>query len=191
LLAPVVVDDQVTALVEIWQKAERHPDAAAGFLKFLTDMARLASLYTRNFQRRQMTGQQQLWIQLETFARKIHGSLNPTEVCYVIANEGRRLIDCDRVSIALFQGRRTRMEAISGADVVEKRSNLVQLMRKLCKRVARWGEKLIYTGSKDDSLPPDVLEALDNYLAESNSKLLAVMPLRDEREKNTKKRPRS
>jgi hypothetical protein len=191
LLAPVVVDDQVTALVEVWQRAERHPDAAGGFLKFLTDMARLASLYVRNYQRRQMTGQQQLWLQLETFSRKIHGSLNPTEVSYVIANEGRRLIDCDRVSVALCQGRKTRIEAVSGADVVEKRSNLVRLMRKLCSRVARWGEKLVYSGTKDDTLPPKVLEALDKYLAESNSKLLVVMPLRDEREKNTKKRPRS
>jgi hypothetical protein len=191
LLAPVLVDDQVAALVEIWQFPDRHPEAAGGFLKFLTDMARLASIYTRNFQRRQMTGQQQLWVQLESFARKIHNSLHPTEVAYVVANEGRRLIDCDRVSVALTQGRRTRIEAISGADVVEKRSNLVRLMRKLCNRVAGWGEKLIYTGAKDDSLPPDVLTALDNYLAESNSKLLAVVPLRDERETNTNKRPRS
>jgi hypothetical protein len=191
LLAPVMVDDQVAALVEIWQFPDRHPDAAGGFLKFLTDMARLASIYTRNFQRRQMTGQQQLWVQLETFARKIHASLNTTEVAYVVANEGRRLIDCDRVSVAITQGRRTRIEAISGADVVEKRSNLVQLMRRLCNRVAGWGEKLVYTGAKDDSLPPDVLDALDGYLAESNSKLLAVVPLRDEREADTNKRPRS
>jgi hypothetical protein len=191
LIAPVVVDDQVTALVEVWQRAERHPEAAGGFLKFLTDMARLASLYVRNYQRRQMTGQQQLWLQLETFSRKLHGTLNPTEVSYVIANEGRRLIDCDRVSVALCQGRKTRIEAVSGADVVEKRSNLVRLMRKLCSRVARWGEKLVYSGTKDDTLPPKVLEALDKYLAESNSKLLVVMPLRDEREKDTKKRPRS
>lgn len=191
LLAPVMVDDQVAALVEIWQFPDRHPDAAGGFLKFLTDMSRLASIFTRNFQRRQMTGQQQLWVQLETFARKIHASLHPTEVAYIVANEGRRLIDCDRVSVALTEGKRTRIEAISGADVVEKRSNLVQLMRKLCNRVAVWGEKLIYTGTKDDSLPPDVLEALDSYLAESNSKLLAVVPLRDERETNTNKRPRS
>jgi hypothetical protein len=192
LVAPVVVDDQVIAMVEVWQFAERHPDAAGGYLKFLTDMARLASLYARNYQRRQMTGQQQLWVQLESFARKIHASLNPTEVAYLVANEGRRLIDCDRVSVALFHGRGSaRIEAISGVDVVERRSNLVRLMRKLCNRVAHWREKLVYTGVKDDSLPPDVLAALDAYLAESNSKLLTVVPLRDEREKDNEKRSRS
>jgi hypothetical protein len=40
---------------------------------------------------------------------------------------------------------------------------------------------------RDDSLPPKVLTALDAYLAESNSKLLVVQPLRDERD--TDKRP--
>src|SRR5262249_57080546 len=35
------------------------------------------------------------------------------------------------------------------------------------------------------------LHALDEYLAESNSKLLVAMPLKDEREQESKKPPRS
>src|SRR5207244_2008008 len=107
--------------------------------------------------------------------RQIHTSLHPMEVGYVIANEGRRLVDCDRVSVAMRRGRKTVVEAISGADVVERRSNLVRLMAKLFDNVLKWGEKLIYQGIKDDSLPPGVLKALDAYLAESNSKLLAKL----------------
>src|SRR5439155_15881029 len=105
--------------------------------------------------------------QLEAFARQIHGSLNPTEVAYLVANEGRRLIDCDRVTVAQRLGKKTYVEAISGADVVEKRSNLVRLMCQLCNHVLVWGEKLIYSGTKDEGLPPDVLTSLDAYLAES------------------------
>src|SRR5205807_5684567 len=157
----------------------------------LVRMAELCSLYTRNHLLRQMGGQQQLWTQLEAFARQIHASLNPTEVAYIVANEGRRLIQCDRVSIAVRHGKRTTVEAVSGADVVEKRSNLIQLMRKLFDSVLKWGEKLVYNGTKDDSLPPAVYKALDAFLAESNSKLLVVMPLRDEREAESKKPPRS
>ena len=46
-----------------------------------------------------------------------------------------------------------------------------------------WGEKLVFSGTRDDSLPPKVLAALDAYLAESNSKLLVVMPLRRARKR--------
>jgi hypothetical protein len=191
LIAPILVDKQIAGLIEVWQDADRNPNAQRGFLEFITRMAELASSYTRNHQLRQMVGQQTLWTQLEAFARQIHGSLNPMEVGYVVANEGRRLVDCDRVSVAMRRGKKTHIEAISGADVVEKRSNLVRLMAALMNKVIVWGEKLIYQGTKDDSLPPGVLKALDAYLAESNSKLLVILPLKDERESESKKPPRS
>jgi hypothetical protein len=191
LVVPILVDQAVAGLLEIWQSPNRDPKAFQGFLQFMTRMAHLASLYVRNNKLRTIVGQQQLWTQLETYTRQIHGSLDPTEVAYQIANEGRRLIECDRLSIGVRHGRKTRIEAISGADVVEKRSNLVQLMRTLVERVLKWGEKLVYTGVKDDSLPPGILTALDDFLAESNSKLLVIMPLRDEREGESKRPPRS
>lgn len=191
LLAPIIHDKQVAGLVEIWQDPTRGPDAQRGFLQFVIRMAALASGYTRNHQLRQMVGQQQVWVQLEAFAKLIHGTLQPTEVAYLVANEGRRLVEADRVSVALREARKPRVEAISGADIVEKRSNLVQLMRALFEAVMKWGERLVYSGTKDDTLPPAVLEALDNYLGESNSKVLVVMPLKDEREEKSKQMPRS
>lgn len=191
LLVPILYDKQVAGIVEVWQDPNRGADAQRGFLQFMVRMAALAAGYTRNFQLRQMVGQQQVWQQLETFARQIHASLNPTEVSYLVANEGRRLVEADRVSVAIRYGKKPQVTAISGTDVVEKRSNLVQLMRALFEKVIEWGEKLVYTGVKDDTLPPAVLKALDAYLSESNSKLLVVVPLQDEREKEKKKQARS
>ena len=191
LIAPIVLNNAVVGLLEVWQDPRHSPDALPGFLQFLIKMAGLAALFIRNQNLRQLSGQQQVWEELEKFSRKIHSSLNPTEVAYLIANEGRRLVICDRVSVAVREGRKTHIEAISGADVVEKRSNLVQLQCALAEKVAKWGERLVYQGTKDESLPPPVLDALDTYLAESNSKLLVVMPLRDEREKNLERPPRS
>ncbi len=116
-----------------------------GFLQYMGLMADLCARYLRNQRMTQLAGQQQLWTQLEAYARQIHGSLNPMEVSYLVANEGRRLIECDRVSIAIrYRPQARKIEAVSGADVVEKRSNLVKLMRTLCDRVLAWGEKLVF-----------------------------------------------
>ncbi|HEY7423837.1 MAG TPA: hypothetical protein VH682_06280 [Gemmataceae bacterium] len=183
LIAPIVVNQQAAGIIEVWQSANRPTQAVTGYLQYMTFMAELASRYQRNQIMGQLTGQQQVWTQLETFARQVHNSLHPTEVAYQVANEGRRLIECDRVSVAIRQfGSKARIEAVSGADVVERRSNLIRLMRSLCEHVMSWGEKLVFSGVRDDSLPPKVLSALDAYLAESNSKLLVVQPLRDERD---------
>jgi hypothetical protein len=191
LLVPVVVDREVVGLLEVWQSPTFPPSTVNVHVQFLVRMASLASAYLRNHQRREVIGQQRLWTHLETFARHIHSSLSPAEVAYTIVNEARRLVGCDRISVAMRRGRRTAVEAISGADVIEKRSNLVQQMRLLFRRVLAWGDTLVYTGTRDSSLPPPVLKALDAYLAESNSKLLVILPLRDEREVAIKRRPRS
>jgi hypothetical protein len=191
LLAPILQEKQVIGLVEIWQDPTRAASVVQNLYQFLVRMAAFISIFQRNHQLRTMLGQQDLWLKLETFSRQIHASLHTTEVAYLIANEARRLIEVDRVSVATRPGTGCVVTAISGADVVEKRSNLVQLMRHLFDAVIEWGERLVYTGTKDDALPPKVLESLDAYLGESNSKILVIMPLIDEREKELKKTPRS
>ena len=111
-------DKQVAGIVELWNDPNRGVEGQNNALRFLVEMSALAAGFTRNHQLRQMVGQQQVWLQLETFAKQIHGSLNPTEVSYVVANEGRRLVDCDRISVAL-RSDKPKVLAISGADVVE------------------------------------------------------------------------
>src|SRR5262249_28303961 len=150
-------NEQCSGLLEVWQGANRARQAVPGFLQFMQHMAELATRYQRNQMIGQMAGQQQLWTQLESFARQVHASLNITEVSYIVANDGRRLVDCDRVSVAVRRGTRTDIEAVSGCDTVEHRSNLVRLMRKLADEVLTWGEKLSFTGTRDDTLRPKVL----------------------------------
>jgi hypothetical protein len=194
LMVPILQNEQVSGLIEVWQGANRPPGAVPGFLQYMTLMAELCTRYQRNQMIGQLSGQQQLWSQLEAFTRQIHSSLNPTEVAYQVANEGRRMIECDRVSVAVRRGYRTAIDAVSGADVVEKRSALVRAMRKLSEAVLDWGEKLVFAGTKEEGLPPKVLEALDAYLAESPSQLLVVLPLRPplddkDKEKGKERKP--
>jgi hypothetical protein len=184
LIAPIQLEKDAVGLVEVWHQANLDPRIQRTCLNYLIQMAGYAGAYVRNQQGRTAAGQEQVWTQLETFARDIHASLDPTRVAFQIANEGRRIIGCDRVSVAVCHSKKCKIEAVSGSDVVEKRSNLIQLMRALVDSTLKWGEKLVYTGTKDEGLPPDVLNALDDYLAESNSKLLVLQPLRDERQKD-------
>lgn len=184
LLVPVQMEKDVAGLVELWVEQRYDVRMQRTFLNYLVQMAGYAAQYMRTQTGRKLVGQEQIWSQVEAFARDIHSSLDPTRVAFAIANEGRRLIGCDRLSVATVVDRKAKIEAVSGSDVVEKRSNLIQLMRALCDKVLKWGEKLVFQGEKDESLPPDVLATLDDYLAESNSKFLIVQPLRDERQKD-------
>src|SRR5579884_1028412 len=192
LLAPMKVDEEVVGMLEVWQRPNFQPaNALEGFMRFLLAMAEIASIYIRNRQRRRMVGQEQLWQQMEAFDLQVQASLNTTEVSYLVANEGRRLIDCDRVSIGVRYGKKVSIQAVSGVDIVERRSKQIRRLQLLCRRVLEWNEKLVFRGVPDESIPPKVVQALDAYLEESTSKLLVVAPLRDPREEESKKPARS
>jgi hypothetical protein len=180
-IAPILTEDnQTLGLVEIFQKPTWHPQ---DLITYTIQVAGYASNYLRNTSNRKVANQEQIWTQLEVFTRQVHQSLNPTEVAYVVANEGRRLIGCDRISVGVRHGRKVTIEAVSGADVVEKASTHIKRMREMFDSVIQWGEKLTYRGSRDETLPPRVLAALDAYLTEQNPKLLTIVPVRDDREK--------
>ena len=72
------------------------------------------------------------------------------EAAYTIANEARRLIECDRVSVALRKGNRCTIEAVSGQDVFDKRSNTVRLLGRLASAVVATGEPVWYAGDTRD-----------------------------------------
>ncbi|MBM3982236.1 MAG: hypothetical protein FJ304_18615 [Planctomycetes bacterium] len=186
LFAPIVSPDkQPLGLLEIFQDATHDPRMYPTFLNYTLQMAGYASQYHQFCNARVAAGVEKTYSAVEQFARQIHGSLNPTEVAYHVANEGRKLIECDRLCVGIRHDRwRVTVEAVSGADVVEKASTHVRRLRDLMEAVLAWGEPLTFRGQQDAGLPPAVAAALDAYLHESQPKLLIVQPCRDEREKD-------
>ncbi len=176
ILAPLIVDKQVVGLLEILMDPARRAAGQKSTLRFVGDLADLAANYLKNRQMRQMVSQQRMWNQLETFTAQIHNNLDFKETTYSVVNDGKRLVGCDRMSVALKLSGRTMVEAISGQEVVEQRSNQVRELTKLCKAVIRSGEDLVYTGHTD-GFAPDLRDALETYVDESGSKAVAVVLL--------------
>lgn len=181
VLGPVAVDRQVQGLIEVFQRPGTPPNTQRGYLRFLLQMCDLAADYLKTRQLRHYTSRQALWGQLEQFTRAAHASLDPRLTAYTIANEARRLIECDRVSVAIRRGKQCQVEAVSGQDTIDKRSNTIALLNRLTTAVVRTGETVWYTGSTRD-LPPQVEEALEQYVDETHTKMLAILPLKHELE---------
>jgi hypothetical protein len=173
IIAPLFVDKQVVGLVEIMMDPTRRAATQKSTLRFVGDLCDLATTYLKNRSMRQMVSQQKLWNQLEGFAHDIHSSLSLKDTSFTVANEGKRLVGCDRLSVTLKVGGRTMVEAVSGQEVVEQRANLIRELTRLGKVVLRSGEDLVYTGVTD-SFSPDIRDALEAYIDESGSKAITV-----------------
>ena len=173
IVAPLMVDKQVVGLLEVLMDPNRRAAQQKSTLRFVSDLCDLAATYLKNRQMRQMMSQQRLWNQLEGFTHQIHGSLDLKETSYAVVNDGKRLVGCDRLSVALKIAGRTMVEAVSGQEVVEQRSNLVRELTRLCKVVIRSGEDLVYTGNTE-GCAPDIRDALEMYVDESGSKVVVI-----------------
>jgi len=175
IAVPIERGETRAGLIEIFQ----HPQdeqVERGYLVFLQQLAVVAGDY---LQRRQMVslGDQQVALaQVERFSRAVHESLDPVATAFVLANEARRIIGCDRVGVLVRRRRQLRLEAVSGQESVERRANEVQAIEALTRVVARAGEPLWHPDPSRE-LPPQIEEELENYIDESHTSALAIIPL--------------
>lgn len=174
---PLGHDNQVEGLIEIFQRPDTQPNTQRGYLQFLRQVCDLAAEWFKNRKLREFGDRHSLWAQADQFARQVHESLDVRETSYVLVNEGRRLLGCDRVTVAILRGGSCKVEAVSGQDTLDNRSNVVTLLNKLATRVVKSGEPLWYAGSTED-MPPQIEQAIEEYVDQSYTKSLAVIPLR-------------
>ncbi|MDP7018418.1 MAG: HlyD family efflux transporter periplasmic adaptor subunit [Pirellulaceae bacterium] len=177
VLAPLICDGQVEGVLEVFQRPDSQPATQRGYLRFLIQMAELAAEWLKSQKLKAFSDRHSLWAKADHFARLVHEGLETRETAYTIVNEGRRLIGCDRVSVALKRGTKCVVEAISGQDTMENRSNIVNSLNRLASKVVATEEPLWFDGNSED-LPPQVEEAVDDYVEESYAKTITVLPIR-------------
>jgi multidrug resistance efflux pump len=106
----------------------------------------------------------------------VHETLDPVATAFVLANEARRIIGCDRVSVLVRRRRKLRLEAVSGQESIERRASAVQAIEALVRVVAKAGEPLWHPDPARE-LPPQIEEELEHYIDESHATALAILPL--------------
>jgi multidrug efflux pump subunit AcrA (membrane-fusion protein) len=173
-------DGAIEGVVEIFQRPDSQPVTQRGYLRFLVQMCEVVGEWLKGRKLKQFSDRHSLWAQADHFSRLVHEGLDARETAYTIANEGRRLIGCDRVAVAFKKGKKCIVESISGQDTLDNRSNIVSALNKLATRVVATGEPLWYEGITDD-LPPQIEEAVSDYVEESYAKSVTVLPLRKPR----------
>tara|TARA_R110002072_G_scaffold13481_1_gene56786 strand:- start:262915 stop:264936 length:2022 start_codon:yes stop_codon:yes gene_type:complete len=179
VLAALQKNKEVVGVVEIFQRHDTPAQARPGFLQFVEQMTGYACRYLDNQGKDDANSSQavsKIAEDFEQFVLQLHKSLDVKEVAFTAANDGRLLVGCDRLSVAVLDGRKTVIRAISGQDSVNHRANLVRRMTKLASRVIRTNEKMEYTG-KVDHLAPKVERALADFVQESGSRMVTVIPI--------------
>jgi len=173
--SPIDRGESRQGLIEIFHQPNQ-PDVERGYLKFLQQVSAVAGGYLERRQIKTLDTQQSALEQVDRFSRALHESLNPIATAFVLANEARRIIGCDRVSVLVKKGRKLRLEAVSGQESIERRATAVRAIESLARVVARARDPLWHPDAQRE-LPPQIEEELENYIDESHATAMAIIPL--------------
>ncbi|RMG34253.1 MAG: HlyD family efflux transporter periplasmic adaptor subunit [Planctomycetota bacterium] len=178
IMAALVRERRCIGVVQVFQRANVPPQARPGYLQFVEQMCGYASTFLEGKARgdEEPTMTAELAEQFEQFLAQIHRSLDVAEVAAVAANDGRLILDCDRLSVAVQYGPKSVVTAISGQDFVNQRSNLVRALTALTRKVVELDETLLYVG-KETGIRDEYKEPLARYIQESGSRMVVIAPL--------------
>jgi multidrug efflux pump subunit AcrA (membrane-fusion protein) len=178
LVCPMSIGEEgaVTGILELAQRPGGSPAAQQGSLRLLEALSELAADYHRQRRHRILQATAQRSDQIQQFSLRVHDSLELDATCSTIANEGRRLIDCDRLSVAVRRGNSLQLLAVSGLEALDRRANIVRLLEDLSRVVTAAGEAFWFSG-ETENVPPQIAGPLHAWQDESHARSLAIIPL--------------
>lgn len=177
VLAPWVADEDLGGVVEIFQRPGESPSTQRGYLRFVEAATELLADYHRQRRLDEYRCRLERVGQFEQFVQRAYASLDLRATAYNLANESRRYLGCDRASILVRRGRRFRLLAVSGVDLVNRRAGMVRSLERLAKAVVVYGEPLWHP-RQTDAIPPEIERRLGAYLDESHARSIGLVPLR-------------
>ena len=176
-VAPILVDGVVSGAIELIQRPGSSPVAQRGHLQLMSTMAELAADYLRRRELAELRAYRRRAEVMEEFVDGLQGSLDVRQLGYYVANEGRRLIQCDRASLLLRNRRQVVLAAVSGVSRVDRRSNAMRSLERLANAFLAAGidEPLEYP--HDDSLAEALHTPIGEYVGLTQVKRFALLPL--------------
>ncbi len=164
------------AILELIPRADASPATYRGYEQFLTAVCELAAEYHSHRELARLRHNENHHEELVRLSQLVHRSIELTPTAYAVANEGRRVIGCDRLSVLATIGHHTCLLATSGASHVERRSIAARQMERLAELVCPTLEPAWYNDGQCDALPP-IADALEVHAEQSHARQVAVVPL--------------
>ena len=169
---PVVVGETSVSLVEVFLPPNLSDQVLNAFTGKMEILCEIAGGFHRAAGTSTASGDEPI----RALTSAVHRSLDVEATCYALANEGRRALGCDRVSVLTGRPGKYRLRAVSGQESINRRDNVVRLLEQLSQAVLATAEPFWYPVD-DKKLAPQIEEVLEQYIETSMSRQLGILPL--------------
>lgn len=166
----------VVAVIELWLRGDISPTTLRGCEEYLTAVCDLAADFHAFDELKRLREFEHHRTELLELGPRVHSQLGLSATAYAVANEGRRVANCDRLSVLVARGNRCKLLAASGVSRVERRSGAARYLAKVAEQVRLTNQVAHYADGDCDALPP-VAEAIARHVEESHARYVAAIPL--------------
>jgi multidrug efflux pump subunit AcrA (membrane-fusion protein) len=159
--------------------AGSSPLAGHAWVDFAATIAEIASDFHALDELRRLRDGEALHREAVQLLRRVQEPRDLAGAAFELANEGRRVLACDRLSILARRGGRWRLLSASGVTRIDRRNDFARRIERLADAVARWGEPVSYPDEvgAETELPPRLSEALEQHIDHSHARALVCAPV--------------
>lgn len=157
--------------------------AQEGILKFLGQAGVLAERFHLLADRRELSDLAALAEQERRLFIAVHRHLDLDRMARTLADDGRALAGCDRLTVLVRRGRRQRVVAVSAQQDVDSRSAAVRALGDLATRAMRQKKSFTFP-DPEHAVDEATTEVLERYVDEHDVKRIAVLPVKSPVEKD-------
>ena len=168
------------ATVGILETIHRLPAGGSlspAVFQFFAALAEITADFLSQQELQQLRRAKLSWQQWDQYQLRLGQSLDLASVCAAVANDGRVVVECDRIAVLVRHGRRYRVQAISGVERTDPRSGGVQSLELLARQTAVQRRTFWSSSPVDATTDPAMQLAVDRYRRESGASCFGAVPL--------------
>lgn len=188
IFSPLRHAGQTIGILETHYAVDANISITPETYQFLAAMSEIAADYLSQQELQQLRLARQLWQQADQYLIQLGRSFELDDVAAVIANDGRQLIACDRISVLVRRRNGYRLLSASGVERIDPRAGTVRSLESLAIEVATHQEPIFQQVSElaetdptgQDTTTERLNQSLKRHAQASGALYFAAFPARGE-----------
>lgn len=176
IVCPVMVGSAPRAAIEIHMGPDISPAEMSGVTDLVAAVGELAADHFRQSDQRELQHTVNSSDQVLQFATLLQRGVRLADVAFPVVNEGRVLVECDRLWLVTYNRRRCRAVSASGIARIDRRADLVCRLEDLAAAVCRW-DRPYWSSDASADTPPQIGDLAQHFCDESSATAVGVWPL--------------
>jgi hypothetical protein len=179
IYVPIIIEEGLFGILKVVKKRESRLIYKEE-VDLLHNIGGLVPIYLNQLQMPKVLGRMEEIGKLFEINREIFSSLDLEKIAFTLANLLPEVIHCERCTVGLYDGKKLKIKAITGQDLIEQKSVLVKSLTRILEEAGKKNDSITLTHKDLEGMEEGALkEAGEDYFQDHPFKILYAVAIRD------------